>query len=89
MFYFSGNVLEGNSEVTNDNLKGVILNEGAEAPNYVDEPVYDSLIPMDNIDTAQEAYEKILVDAGATVPRRDSYDARVINDTKKRYRKSG
>ena len=82
VFYFSGNVLEGNSEVTNDNLKGVILNEGAEAPNYVDEPVYDSLIPMDNIDTAQEAYEKILVDAGATVPRRDSYDARVINDTK-------
>ena len=37
---------------------------------------YDSLIPMDNIDTAQEAYEKILVDAGATVPRRDSYDAK-------------
>lgn len=81
VFYFSGNVLEGNAEVTNDNIKGVHYNEGVN-PIFNDKPTYDYLIPMDNIDTAEDAYTKILAGAGATIPKRDSYDAKIINDTK-------
>lgn len=81
VFYFSGNVLEGNDEVTNDNLKGVDYGDDAN-PVFPNEPVYNYLIPLDNIDTAEEAYAKVLAGAGATIPKRDSYDAKIINDTK-------
>lgn len=79
-FYFSGNVLEGNEEVTKDNLKGVFVDEG-KTPVYLESSSYDNLIPLDNVDTAEEAYEKVLAGAGATLPKRDSYDAKIINDT--------
>ena len=81
IYYFSGNVLEGNAEVTNDNLKGVDYGEDS-TPVFPDEPVYDYLIPMDNIDTAENAYAKVLEGAGAIIPKRDSYDAKIINDAK-------
>ena len=80
-FYFSGNVLEGNEEVTKDNLKGVFVDEG-KTPVYLENSSYDNLIPLDNVDTAEEAYEKVLAGAGATLPKRDSYNAKIINDTK-------
>lgn len=81
-FYFSGNVLDGSAEVTADNLKGVHPQEGALEPEYLSEPCYDFLIPLDNLETAEEAYESVLSGAGATVPRRDAYDAKIINDVR-------
>lgn len=81
-FYFSGNVLEGNKEVTNDNIKGVFINEGNTPPDYANAPDYTNLRPMDNVDTAEEAYKKVLAGAGATLPKRDSYDAKIVNDVK-------
>ncbi len=80
--YVSGNVLEGNDEVTKDNMKGIEWGEDSN-PVFLDEPTYENeLIPLDNTDTAQEAYEKVLASAGATLPKRDSYDARITNDVK-------
>ncbi len=80
--YCAGNVLEGNEEVTKDNMKGIDPDEGSESV-FLDAPTYENgLIKLDNIDTAEEAYEKVLASAGATVPRRDSYDARIVNDVK-------
>ncbi len=81
VFYFSGNVLEGNDEVTKNNLLGVDYDPDEVTPVFPDEPVYDNLIPLDNLDTAEDAYTKVLNGAGATIPKRDSYDAKVINDT--------
>lgn len=81
VFYFSGNVLEGNAEVTADNLKGVDYGEDS-TPVFPSEPTYNYLIPLEHTDTAEEAYAKVLAGAGATIPKRDSYDAKIINDTK-------
>lgn len=79
-FYFSGNVLEGNSEVTENNMLGLYQNEGDPPPEYVSAPIYETLIPLDNIDTAEDAYEKVLETAGAILPVRDSYDAKIVDD---------
>lgn len=80
--YCAGNVLEGNEEVTNDNMKGIDVDESSETV-FLDAPTYENgLIPLDNIDTAEEAYEKVLASAGATIPKRDSYDARITNDVR-------
>lgn len=76
-FYFSGNVLEGNNTVTNDNTKGIRINSG-KGIVFLDEPVemtYD--IPEE---TAEETYATLLSHVGASLPRRDETDARVIND---------
>lgn len=82
IFYFSGNVVEGFDDITKDNKKGIYQGEGVAVPVYLDEPLYESLIPMDNVDTAEVAYEKVLDTAGATLPKRDSYDAKMINDVR-------
>lgn len=81
-FYFSGNVVEGSDEVTADNLKGVHPQADKAEPTYLTEPCYDHLTPMTFVQTAEEAYESVLAEAGATVPMRDAYDAKVINDVR-------
>jgi pectin methylesterase-like acyl-CoA thioesterase len=77
--FIDGNIMEGSPEVTADNWKGVQkfsniskLTEPATMPN-----------PYKAV-SAEEAYVNVLADAGATLPRRDAYDARVINDVKNR-----
>lgn len=83
--YMSGNVMEGNDEITKDNSLGfnpVPASDTAPAAVLVSEPNYKHLIPLENVDTAQEAYRKVLAGAGATLPKRDSYDAKIVNDTK-------
>lgn len=79
-FYFQGNFVEDNAAVTNDNLRGInnigyadFLTEAADMGEYTYEPM-----------TAGEAYEYVLANAGATLPKRDAEDARVINDVKNR-----
>ena len=81
-FYISGNVLEGNAGVTRDNMQGVEPAENAGEITYLNSPDYEHLIPMDQTDSAEEAYSKVLSGAGATLPKRDSYDARIVNDVK-------
>lgn len=70
--YITGNVMEGSETVTQDNWRGVI-----KSAMRVDAP-YPSA-PM-TIDTAEEAYAKVLAHAGASLPRRDAVDERIIND---------
>lgn len=70
--YIEGNVMEGNPTVTADNWRGV-----TGSALRVDTP-YQSA-PM-TIHSAEEAYEMVLAHAGASLPRRDAVDTRVIND---------
>lgn len=70
--YIEGNVLEGNPAVTADNWKGV-----TGSALRMKEP-YPS-VPM-TIHTAEEAYELVLAHAGASLPKRDAVDTRVISD---------
>ena len=68
--------MEGSPSVTADNWSGVRGN------NYIklDQP-WDAM-PI-NQQTAAEAYQLVLDHAGATLPRRDVVDTRIIEDARK------
>lgn len=75
--YVSGNIVEGNEVVSNDNWNG-----GVQGCNkYIDEIRVDTPFTMPahgNIMPADEAYEFVLQWVGATLPARDSIDRRII-----------
>jgi len=72
--YLEGNVIEGYPEITEDNLRGVkgfVLEMNAPYPGM-----------NIAVHSAQEAFELVLAHAGASLPKRDAVDERVINDVK-------
>lgn len=76
-WYVSGNVLEGNSEVTTNNEAGIIASG---TYTKLTEPVD---IPGDvTVQDAYTAYQEVLAKAGAVYPKRDAVDARLINEVK-------
>jgi pectate lyase len=81
--YVAGNVVEGNDTVTRDNwadgvqVEGSGYNAAEILPKVrVDKPYPHSYLA---IQPAVEAYEYVLANAGATRPKRDPVDERVIN----------
>jgi len=89
-FYVAGNVIEGNEGVTADNWAGGVQfadeedvkGESLDAYNrrYLSASRAAEPLPMAplRITTAQEAYEEVLAGAGATLPRRDAVDERIV-----------
>jgi hypothetical protein len=79
--YVQGNVVEGNAAVTADNWAGgvQISSRGPAAPLLAkirsDTPTPHAPLP---VQTAAVAYETVLAQAGATRPRRDPVDTRVV-----------
>ncbi|WP_282940636.1 pectinesterase family protein [Paenibacillus sp. RC67] len=78
--FINGNYMDGDPDVTADNWKGVLSvidplsskqSTRADVAGYVPE-------------SAQDAYVSVLANVGATLPKRDAIDARVINDVKNR-----
>lgn len=90
--YVSGNYIDGSSSVTSDNSKGVNRDEKVTGEYYVRTSLtgeaktvherYFEDYPIIT-QTALEAYESVLADAGASIAR-DSVDTRIINDVKNR-----
>src|SRR6185369_2101449 len=87
--YVNGNVVEGNEEVTKDNWAGGVQigDAGDKGTSLPHEQVLKSIrvdqpMPMSKvtIQSAQEAYESVLKDAGATRPKRDPVDQRVVEE---------
>ena len=92
--YVAGNVVEGNERVSADNWAGGVqveideprgpLPKGVRVPTEqevlaqvrADKPYPHSYL---EIQPADEAYEYVLASAGATEPKRDAVDERVIN----------
>jgi hypothetical protein len=84
--YVNGNIVEGNARVTKDNWDGGVQPE-------VRSNAFDAVLaairtnapfphaPL-NIQSATEAYEYDLANAGATLPKRDAVDERVINSVR-------
>ncbi len=74
--YVNGNIMLGNDRVTADNWDGgVQCGKFADAIR-VDQPF---AMPMHNpIMSAQEAYEFVMENVGATLPKRDTVDARIV-----------
>lgn len=71
-WYVAGNIVANDPEVTADNWKGM---RGAAELARVNTPF--EAWPVDQ-QPARQAYEAVLAKAGATLPRRDAVDRRVI-----------
>lgn len=81
--YVNGNIVEGNERVTKDNWDGGVQPEPQKATVAdvlakvrVSEPFPHATI---TVSSAQDAYEQVLAKSGATLPKRDAVDERVMN----------
>ncbi|MBN2610002.1 MAG: polysaccharide lyase [Bacteroidales bacterium] len=83
--YVNGNIVEGYPEVTQNNWNGgVQIEDLPDAGDYADYLKWNKPFPMApvTIISAQEAYEYVLSNAGATLPKRDAVDERIINQVR-------
>ncbi len=78
-WYIQDNVVEGYPAVSADNSKGVYCDDRANTV-MLDKPCAVPNRPV--IETAPKAYEAVLAECGATLPKRDWWDQRVVNDVK-------
>ena len=84
--YVNGNVVEGHDNVTKDNWDGGVQPDvrsnslkAVIAQIRIDEPIKHA--PLE-ISSATTAFTYVLANAGATLPRRDSVDERIINEVR-------
>ncbi|KJD40196.1 pectinesterase family protein [Paenibacillus polymyxa] len=91
--YIGGNYMYGNESVTQDNWQlGTSIGSIIDPSTRLAEPIevrgeYDNGISPDaygpyQATDAQTAYTEVLAGSGATLPRRDAVDARIMNDVK-------
>ena len=79
--YISGNYVDGFPEITADNTIGEESVLNLDTLNILDKPVDMGEYEI-NLQTAEDAYETTLATVGASLPKRDAVDARVIADVK-------
>jgi hypothetical protein len=83
--YVNGNIMEGNERVTRNNWDGgVQVEDEPDAGEYTQAMKWDEPLPMPSfpIMDAQEAFSFVLAHAGATFPKRDPVDTRVIRQVR-------
>jgi pectate lyase len=83
-WYVAGNYMHGSAEVTADNWKGMKSTDREDDPELeflarVNTPFEGWPVKQR---TAREAFEAVLAKAGATLPRRDAVDARVVDSVR-------
>jgi hypothetical protein len=84
--YVAGNVVAGHEAVTRDNWAGGVQIDGDDDPAVIlprvraDRPFPMAKVP---VEPAARAYDAVLEHAGATLPRRDVVDRRVIDLVRK------
>lgn len=83
-WYVNGNYVDGSAQNTNNNWSGVTPDGGAN-----DTALVKALVPFDlgyalNVQSATDAFDAVLLGAGATLPRRDTLDQRIANDVRNR-----
>ena len=92
--YCNGNIMEGNETITKDNWAGgVQVEEQPNTDGYTASMKWNEPFPMPSfpIMSAKEAYDFVLENAGATIPKRDIVDQRIVEEVKtgKAYYKEG
>lgn len=96
-WYVAGNVVDGNSRVTSDNWDGGVQfkagggDESTDVQESADitKPLLVKVradkpfpLPQVALQPAAEAYESVLANSGATLPRRDPVDDRIIDQVR-------
>ncbi|WP_245327362.1 pectate lyase family protein [Hymenobacter fodinae] len=79
-FYIVGNYVDASAEVTRHNWRGVTMNEGTAADTVLAKAEKPFELGPVTTQTAQEAYALVLQQVGATMPRRDTLDQRIIRN---------
>jgi pectate lyase len=81
-WYIAKNVMVGNEKVTANNWDGGVQPQGGEANlKYVKLEKPWEAMPI-NQQSAEEAFDLVLAQAGATLPKRDEVDTRIVHETK-------
>jgi hypothetical protein len=83
--YVNGNIVEGNEKVTKNNWDGgVQVADGPDAGQYTDAIKVNEPMPMAPVVTltAKEAYNYVLNNVGAILPKRDAVDKRIVEDVR-------
>nr|WP_237488166.1 polysaccharide lyase [Hufsiella ginkgonis] len=90
--HVSGNIIEGNEQVTKDNWNGGVQveNKKGDLMSYADASKYfaamkvEKPLPMPDftIIPARDAYSYVLENAGATLPKRDPVDTRIVKQVR-------
>ena len=79
------NIVHGNPAVTADNWDGGV--QPQDGSSYIAglklQQPFDAM-PI-NQQTAEEAYHSVLDSVGASLPKRDSIDARIVDETRNGY----
>lgn len=85
--YVAGNVVAGNDAVSKDNWAGGVQIDGDDDPKVILPRVKaEKPFPMPKLPELQpaaEAYESVLEHVGATLPKRDAVDARIVEAVRK------
>ncbi|MES2647032.1 MAG: polysaccharide lyase [Bacteroidota bacterium] len=79
--YVSGNIVEGNDRVTKDNWDGgVQIEDGEDAGTYTADIRVNEPLPMSAVTIlpTPDAYDFVLSNAGASLPKRDAVDTRIV-----------
>ncbi|GLR17260.1 pectate lyase family protein [Portibacter lacus] len=82
LWYISENVMVGNEEVTADNWNGGVQTD-IDLEKIKQEKPWASMII--NQQSAEEAYQIVLENSGATLPKRDEIDTRIVKETMEGY----
>lgn len=86
-YYLSGNYVDGSTTNTTNNWRGAVMNGGSAndtSSAKVTTPFTTGNISSVLTHTALEAYDYVLATAGASLPKRDTLDKRIVNDVRNR-----
>jgi hypothetical protein len=79
--FMEGNIIEGKIDFDADNWKAYVGPAAERAKLKAEMPMFE---PFVKTHSAKEAYASVLADVGATRPRQDSVDKRIIDEVKNR-----
>ncbi len=83
--YLSGNYIDSSSEKSADNSKGLYIGDAAKDTTTIVHKAFEmegAKAENLTVEKALDCYEPVLAQAGATLPRRDAIDARVVYETR-------
>ncbi|RYU78123.1 pectate lyase [Hymenobacter persicinus] len=83
-FYLAGNYVDASAEVTRHNWRGVTMNGGTAADTVLAQAAQPFDLGPVTTQPAAAAYEAVLQDVGATRPRRDTLDQRIVRNVRTR-----